>query len=116
MHINLLDRGKGYKKLQKDYDAFGKENFYYEILEVVNDDNKMKEQEDFYIDKYDSVYKGYNTKRNIPFITKSVTVPLSEDDYNFINDYFGNNSTHKTKFLRELVEKELERIRHYVQQ
>lgn len=111
MHLSVLRRGKGYKELQKDYNTFGEKSFYYEVLEVIEDVDKLKEREDFYIDKYDAIYNGYNTRRNFPINTKSITIPVSEEHYDFINERFGKNSVQKTRFLREIVEREIERIK-----
>lgn len=38
----------------------GKNKFIYEVLEYVEDENKLLEREQYYIDKYDSANKGYN--------------------------------------------------------
>lgn len=39
---------------------YGKENFNREVVEIVNDKDKLNELETFYIRKFDSVNNGYN--------------------------------------------------------
>ena len=49
-------------KLQKDIKKYGIENFTFEILELADKDNKIINCEEYYIEKYDAINNGYNTK------------------------------------------------------
>lgn len=50
-HKGLLNKNKHDSiKLQRGWNKYGKENFVFEILEVVEDKNKVIEREQFYID------------------------------------------------------------------
>ncbi len=51
-------------KKSKFYDAvkkYGKENFFYEVLETGLSEQELNERERYYIRKFDSVKNGYNT-------------------------------------------------------
>ena len=61
IHFRELDERKHHSSyLQEDYDKYGKENFSFEIIEVINDENLLLLAERFMIDKFDSCKSGYN--------------------------------------------------------
>lgn len=55
----LVSRGN--YKFYKAIKELGKENFYYEILEMDVPESKAKEREIYYIEKYNSYENGYNS-------------------------------------------------------
>lgn len=59
-HTKMSTINKRNYKIQCAVREFGKENFYCELLEIV-DDEKMYEKERYYIKKYDSFNNGYNS-------------------------------------------------------
>lgn len=50
-------------KIYNAIKKYGKENFYIEILEQNIDINKLDEREIYYIEKYNSYLKGYNSTK-----------------------------------------------------
>ena len=61
IHFRELDERKHHSSyLQEDYDKYGKENFSFEIIEVINDENLLLLAERFMIDKFDAFKSGYN--------------------------------------------------------
>jgi group I intron endonuclease len=88
-HFNDLINGvHNNSQLQKDYNEYGKQNFEFEILETVEDDNKLDYLEDYYIKKYDALVNGYNQCRgNI----KSVLKGIEEESlyFKFLGNYKG---------------------------
>lgn len=60
-HFKELAEGKHHSSyLQEDYNKYGKDNFSFEIIEVINDENLLLFAERFIIDKFDSFRSGYN--------------------------------------------------------
>lgn len=61
IHFRELDERKHHSSyLQEDYNKYGKENFSFEIVEVIKDENLLLFAERFMIDKFDSFKSGYN--------------------------------------------------------
>ena len=52
---------RGTYKLYNAINKYGKENFYYDILETGLDYDMADEKEIYYISKYNSYYNGYNS-------------------------------------------------------
>ena len=60
-HFYLLKRNKHVnRKLQRAYNKYGKQNFIFEIIEFVEDKNKLLEHEQYWMDRYNVVKNGYN--------------------------------------------------------
>lgn len=51
-------------KLRNAIRKYNVENFQFEILEKVDDIDKLTERENYYIEKYDCIRKGYNIKNS----------------------------------------------------
>lgn len=86
-HFMELEEGSHHSAyLQEDYKKYGKNNFQFEIIEVINDENLLMFAERFFIDKFDSFRSGYNMtyprlfKHDNPIFTKYQT----KDSKNFI--------------------------------
>jgi group I intron endonuclease len=64
-HITTLNKNKhGNQHLQKGWNKYGEESFIFEIIEIVDDKNKVIEKEQYYLDlltPYDEL--GYNICR-----------------------------------------------------
>ena len=61
VHFRELNEGNHHSAyLQEDFNKYGKENFSFEIIEVINDENLLLLAERFMIDKFDSFKSGYN--------------------------------------------------------
>ena len=54
-HFSLLKYGKHNQKLQNSYNKYGKDNFVFEVIEFVEDKNKLLEYEQYWIDKFNVV-------------------------------------------------------------
>lgn len=54
-----LNKSKN-ERLQSDYNKYGESSFKMEILEIIDDYNKVAERESYYISQYDSCDNGYN--------------------------------------------------------
>ena len=65
-HENMLKNGTHYsKKMQRSYDlAKDKDIFTFTVLEEVTDEKRRKIREQYYIEKYNSIYNGYNSAEN----------------------------------------------------
>lgn len=60
-HFKELEEYKHHSSyLQEDYNKYGRDNFSFEIIEVINDENLLLFAERFFIDKFDSFRVGYN--------------------------------------------------------
>lgn len=59
---HLLKGCHNCRSLQKDYDRLGLDNFIFDILEIIKDEEYLTAYEKYYIYKYNSIvkYKGYN--------------------------------------------------------
>ena len=62
LHESMLRRGKHNKIIQRDFDFYGEDSFCFEVLEVIdkNEREKIANREEYYIQKYDSQNNGYN--------------------------------------------------------
>jgi hypothetical protein len=61
-HLAALEKGNHHsKKLQKDFDKYGPEQFTLEILEICNRD-ELDQKEIEWINKFDSLQNGYNVQ------------------------------------------------------
>lgn len=61
VHFKELEENRHHSSyLQEDYNKYGKENFSFEIVEFINDENLLLFAERFIIDKFDSFRTGYN--------------------------------------------------------
>ena len=55
-------KNRGNNPMYKDIAKYGKECFYAELLEDNVPDSEMDDREMYYIEKYDSIRKGYNIR------------------------------------------------------
>ena len=60
-HLRLLNNNKHHSiELQRAFNKYGTDNFYLEILEIIENEENLLEREAFYINKYDCINNGYN--------------------------------------------------------
>jgi group I intron endonuclease len=60
-HVRNLNNNTHHSyKLQKDWDEFGEGVFIFNIIELVDEENLLKDREQYYIDYFDSCNNGYN--------------------------------------------------------
>ena len=60
-HLNKLKTNiHENSKLQRAFDKYGEQNFIFEIIEFVEDKNKLLEHEQYWIDRFNIVKEGYN--------------------------------------------------------
>lgn len=60
-HFRVLFKNIHYNnKLQNSYNKHGKENFIFEVIEFVEDTDKLLKHEQYWIDKFNVVKNGYN--------------------------------------------------------
>lgn len=73
-------------KLKKAIEQYGKENFLYNVLELVPY-SKLNARETFYIEKYNSIVNGYNIKKgNSAFKGRKIhSIKNLQED--IVNDY-----------------------------
>ena len=48
------------KKLQRAFNKYGEQNFIFEIIEFIEDKSKLLEHEQYWMDRFNVVKKGYN--------------------------------------------------------
>ena len=60
-HLERFERGTNNKKLQSFHNTYGTDDLRFQLLELVDDINDLVTREQFYIDKYKSYKKGFNT-------------------------------------------------------
>lgn len=81
-HLSKLDNNKHHShEMQNAFNKYGTDSFVCEILEIVDDRNKLLDREAYYIDKYDSYRNGYNenpTPSNSPMLNESSCKKSSE--------------------------------------
>ena len=89
VHFRELNEGNHHSAyLQEDFNKYGKDNFSFEIIEIINDEELLMFAERFFIDKFDSFKSGYNMtyprlfKHNNPIFAKYQT----NDNHNFISE------------------------------
>lgn len=100
---------KGSYKIYNDMRKYGKENFYIELLEIVDID-KLNERECYFIEYYDSYKNGYNSTRggNSKEISTITDIELLKKlfyqnlSYKEIADKFGVNKATIVRTLHSL--------------
>lgn len=96
-HLGELRRHTHHsKKMQSDYDIYGKDVFCIEVLEEC-EDGAQKDREQYYIDKLDPVTNGYNLSYS------AYSDSNGHPKYGADNSFYGKHHTEETK--RVLAEK-----------
>lgn len=108
-HLNALRKGKGFKNLQKDFNKFGEHNFEFATIEMVFDKDELLKREDYYIDKYNTLERGYNVRRAIPRGRNDVSTVLSNDVFNEVKTECDARNMTISAWIREAVIEKLER-------
>ena len=78
-HFSQLNSGKhSNKKLQSEYNLYGKNIFAFEVLEITDD---LKNRESYYVNKFNSIENGYNIDDIDKPKCKPIIQSLINDDY-----------------------------------
>ena len=107
-HRAMLEKGIHHSvKLQRSYNKTkDKTIFEYSILEEVQDESKLTEREDHYINKYDSLFNGYNCVSADNHLNYKAKDKRQEYYYNlFANLYLPDAVHFSTKWLNRLTNK-----------
>lgn len=120
-HLNDLNKNKHHSlRLQNSYNKYGKDNFKFEIVEIVYDDELMESREQYWIDYYDSMnkLKGYNirgagchgklaeeTKEKLRKINKGKHISLETRNKISISVSAEKNGMYNKKHSNESIEK-----------
>lgn len=80
-HFSLLKYGKHNQKLQNSYNKHGKDNFVFEVIEFVEDKNKLLEYEQYWMDRFNVVENGYNIQpiAGKTTVTEDIRMLMSEN-------------------------------------
>lgn len=98
-HFSILKNNKHRNnKLQNSYNLYGENNFIFEVIEFVENKNKIIEHEQYWIDRLNIVKYGYN----ICPIAGNITGFKHSDDYKLKitgsgNPFYGKHHTEETK-------------------
>jgi predicted GIY-YIG superfamily endonuclease len=116
-HLYLLKNNKHHStKLQRSYNKTKDKNvFKFEIIEEVQDESKLKEREQYYIDLYDAFNAGYNCcaeSDNLKYTYKNEKKKIKDKNRNeyyneFIELYnqYNNILIFSNIFLNRLLKK-----------
>ena len=86
-HLNLLRKNKHANTyLQNSYNKNGEENFTFVVIEIIEDENKLTEREQYWIDTLDATNKeiAYNI---CPTANSMLGYKHSEDTINKLKKY-----------------------------
>jgi group I intron endonuclease len=110
-HLLDLRNGRGYKKMQSDFDRYGESAFETEILEthLIKDSNPL-DRENHYIKKYNSIDKGYNTSINKKCDLKQVSAGVRSEIYYKVKEISKSQNLTMSKWIAEVLERELREI------
>lgn len=79
-------------KLKKAIEQYGKDNFIYNVLELVSY-SKLNDREAFYIERYNSIENGYNIKKgNSKFKGRKIH-SIKDLQENIVSDYNAGMNT-----------------------
>lgn len=62
-HLLKLKRNKHNKKFQNAFNKYGEQNFVFEVIEFVEDKNKLLEHEQYWMDRFNVYKNGYNATK-----------------------------------------------------
>ena len=123
-HIKSLRKGKHNNKyLQRAWDKYGECNFDFAIIELVDDKDKIRDREQYYIELYDSSNHscGYNILPNTNIglgvsVSEEVRVKISEQCKGSKNGHYGKTHTEETKERIRLIKLEQGKIKRELRQ
>lgn len=106
-HFYNLKNNKGAKSIQKDFIKYGECNFSYEIIEEINNCNNLLQQEDYYIEKYNTIGNGYNTRKAVPRGRNDITTVVNDDIYDIIKSQCESLNITVSEWLRIATKEKL---------
>lgn len=60
-HFRLLKNNEHYNyKLQRSYNKYDRKNYIFEVIEFIEDESKLLEHEQYWMDRFNVVEEGYN--------------------------------------------------------
>ena len=90
-HFGKLRRNTHHsKEMQEDYNTYGRDSFYVEVLEE-GENTVLRDREQYYIDKFNPVENGYNQSTSA--YANNVPHPM----YGENNPFYGKHHTEETK-------------------
>ena len=89
-HLKLLKSNEK-QLIHKAIKKYGKEHFYFEVLEDNIDIEYLDDREEYWIAKYDSVNKGYNLCDGVHQTRKPISPILIEKGQEIIDKYINQN-------------------------
>lgn len=109
--------------LHSDMRKYGRENFYYEVLEECEKD-KLDEREKYWISYYDSFKNGYNGTPGGSFYDENITVgenngrsKLLEEDVRYIRECYNNHIPFREVYeiyKNKISKKGLQNVWHFI--
>lgn len=110
-HFSLLKRGKGFKTLQEDFDKYKENAFETKILETHSvTDYDPRTKEDYYIEKYNAIEKGYNKRYAFPRGNRQLTISVGDYEFGKVRELAKSEGISSSSWLKNLIYKEFERI------
>jgi group I intron endonuclease len=105
-HVYALERKEHTNKdLQKDWDECGIEGFELKILEKCSMFD-LQEKEQFYIDKFDSINKGYNQVRAVYDPSDKIVknFSLTADTFDMLLEMCETDNMSRNDMINEIIE------------
>lgn len=100
-HFGELKRNQHHSpELQADYNSYGRDSFYVEILEEC-ENSLCRDREQHYLDILDAVKNGYNISSN-SHTNNSESSCCYKPKYGESNPFYGRHHTEKTKDILRL--------------
>lgn len=106
-HFLDMRSSRSNRKMQKDYDKYGEEAFESKILEIVGSEKDLLEREAFYINKFNSIKTGYNSKTAKPEGYNGVSTGLNDIQYELVLEESKKEGLSVSAWLKNII---LERI------
>jgi group I intron endonuclease len=107
-HLSMLEKGEHHSiKLQKAYDNLGIDKFTFKILELCDESIlNVKEQE--WINKLDSINRGYNMKSTDEFRAQQLQSRASDILYKQFKEYCNDLGLTVAEAINIIIDRELE--------
>jgi len=115
-HLSDLRGNRGFKNMQKDFNKYGENNFEFNILEIIDDESKLREAEDYYIKKYDSIKNGYNEKYAVKKGSNQIAVFVDDELLKIIEVCSKAENMTKPQWIKKAIIEKLERMGVYEHQ
>jgi len=109
-HFSELRRGRGFRKLQRDFDTYGESAFEHKIINKHKiSEYDPKEMEEKFVIKYNSIKNGYNERYPVPKGNMQISTTLGYEDFEHIKKTAESKNMNVSQWLRKLVLSEIEK-------